>query len=268
MDTGFFCRRGGVYAHRAVAERKGKMRYLLLSAAQTATEPVTFTPEFKLFRKFAEMESLDWILFIAAAAVLILAAFFIARYRKKASETEVHAVSSRKSPVKALVYGAMCLAIAFVLSYVKLFSLGFGGSVTLCSMLPIMVYAYWYGPKYGLTAAFAYSLLQIVQGATFYHWIQFILDYFLAFTALGLAGFFKKSLPLGVAVSGLARVFCSVVSGAVFFGEYGAYYGLGAWGYSIIYNGVMTIGPEVLMCFILSMLPPFRRMIDRMRPQA
>ena len=162
----------------------------------------------------------------------------------------------------------MCLAIAFVLSYVKLFSLGFGGSITLCSMLPIMVYAYWYGPKYGLLTAFAYSLLQIIQGASFYHWVQFILDYFLAFTALGLAGFFRKSLPLGVLVGGLGRILCSVISGAVFFGEYGAYYGLSAWGYSIIYNAVMTIGPELVLCLIVCELPPVKKAIERMKPQA
>ena len=246
------------------------MRHLLFSAAEpAATEPITFTPEFKLFSKFAEMERFDWLLFVIGAVILILAAVFVVRYRKKdKAEEAAQALPARKNTVKALVYGAMCLAIAFVLSYVKLFSLGFGGSITLCSMLPIMVYAYWYGPKHGLTAAFAYSLLQIIQGVSFYHWVQFILDYFLAFTALGLAGFFKKSLPLGVLVSGLARIVFSVISGAVFFGEYGAYYGLGAWGYSILYNGIMTIGPELVLCLILAVLPPFKRVVDRMRPKA
>ena len=64
---------------------------------------------------------------------------------------------------KRLVYGALCIALSFALSYVKLFSMPMGGSITLCSMLPLMLYAYRFGTPAGLLAGLAYGLLQLIQ---------------------------------------------------------------------------------------------------------
>jgi thiamine transporter len=162
-----------------------------------------------------------------------------------------------------LVYGALSITLAFVLSYFKLFSLPLGGTVTLLSMLPIFVYAAYFGPLYGFTAAFAFALLQVVQGAYIVHPVQFILDYFVAFTCLGLASFFPKNLPLGAAVGGFARMIASTVSGAVFFGSYAADYGFSnVWAYSLAYN-FLTIGVDTILCVVVVALPPVQRLFKR-----
>ena len=97
----------------------------------------------------------------------------------------------RSFSVKGLAACGVCIALAFVLSFVKLFSAPLGGSVTLCSMLFICIIGYFFGPKYSLTAALAYGILQFVQKPEIYTPLQVIIDYGCAFTALGLSGFFK-----------------------------------------------------------------------------
>ena len=103
---------------------------------------------------------------------------------------------------KQLVFSAAAIALATVISVViKLPSLPNGGSVTLFSMLVITLIGYWYGPATGLLAAFAYGILQFITGPYVVHPVQVLLDYPLAFGALGLSGFFSKKknglLPKG-----------------------------------------------------------------------
>lgn len=221
--------------------------------------------EFKLFTKLASLEGLELIMLIAAAvlAAALLTAIVISA--RKSKGTPLPAPNAKPGRTRALVYGALCVTLSFVLSYFKLFSMPFGGSITLCSMLPIILYAASFGPAYGFTAAFAYSLLQVVQGAYIVHPIQFILDYFIAFTCLGLAGFFPRSLPLAAIVAGVSRMLVSTVSGAVFFKDAGLAYGMtSAWVYSLAYNG-LTIGVDTILCAIVAALAPVKRLSAYMR---
>ena len=96
-----------------------------------------------------------------------------------------------KNKTKQLVFSAMAIALATVISVViKLPSLPNGGSTTLFSMLIVSLVGYWYGPATGLIAAFAYGVLQFITGPYVVHPAQVLLDYPLAFAALGLSGFF------------------------------------------------------------------------------
>ena len=97
---------------------------------------------------------------------------------------------SRRYSTKQLVFSAVAMALATVTSIIKLFEMPLGGSVTLFSMLFIVLIGYWYGPKAGLMTGFAYGLLQFVMEPVFYSIPQMIVDYPLAFGALGLSGFF------------------------------------------------------------------------------
>ncbi len=176
--------------------------------------------------------------------------------------------SPQRNKTRMLVYGALALALAFVLSYVRLIRLPFAGSLTLGSMLPICLFAAIYGPGPGFLAAFAYGLLQFVQDAYVIHPVQFVLDFILAFTSLGLASLFPKRYVRGMAVSGFARMLCSTVSGAVFFASYAAEAGFeSAWLYSIAYNGC-TIGADTLLCMLLLALPPVKMLIERLEKSA
>lgn len=152
-----------------------------------------------------------------------------------------------KDNIRSLVFGAAAIAVAFVLSYIKLFSMPLGGSVTLCSMLPIMLYAHMYGWKKGLLCGLAYGLLQFIQKPEIYHWAQVLLDYPLAFMCLGLAGC-TKNLQLGCIVGVLGRFVCHTISGAVFFGDYTT---LSGWWASMAYNGGYLL-VELVLCIILS----------------
>ena len=206
---------------------------------------------FVLFEKLAKLEGKELIMFIVAAVAAVALIGLAVWMRKRAAE----AAPAKKVDTRAMVYGALCVSLSFVLSYIKLFSMPMGGSLTLCSMLPIAMYAWAFGPAYGFTAAFAYSLLQVIQGAWIVHPVQFVIDYFLAFTCYGLASLFPKSLPLGVGVAGLGRYICSLISGVVFFAEgaYEAGYSSALW-YSILYNG-STIGIETILCVIVACIP-------------
>jgi len=209
--------------------------------------------KFVLFEKLSELEGKELVMFllaaVVAAAILVLLAV---AGKRKAEETPA---VDRKIDTRALVYGALCLSLSYVLSFIKLFSMPMGGSLTLCSMLPLAMYAWAFGPKRGFTAAFAYSLLQIIQGAWVVHPVQFVLDYFVAFTAIGLASLFPKCLPLGVGVAGLARYLCSVVSGVVFFADGAAEAGYeSALLYSLLYNGG-TSGLETVLSVVVALVP-------------
>ena len=92
---------------------------------------------------------------------------------------------------RALTEGAMLIAAAQVLSYVKLYQFPHGGSVT-PAMFPILLFALRFGLGRGLLAGFVYGLLQLIfDGAYAWGWQSMVLDYLLAFTPLGLAGLFR-----------------------------------------------------------------------------
>ncbi len=136
-------------------------------------------------------------------------------------------MSVRKQSVYRLTESALMLAIAAVLSVIKLVDMPYGGSVTACSMLPLLVIAYRYGTRHGLFTAFTYGLIQLLLGLdNFSYATSFgavaaiaVFDYLLAFLALGLGGMFRKKLPQGMAlgiaavITGILRYLCHVISG-------------------------------------------------------
>lgn len=87
----------------------------------------------------------------------------------------------------------MAMALAFVTSYIKIFTLPWGGSVTLCSMLFIVLIGNWYGVQAGVLVGLSYGILQFIQEPYVLSFFQVCCDYVLAFAALGAAGFFAGS---------------------------------------------------------------------------
>ena len=89
--------------------------------------------------------------------------------------------------LRALCEGAVLVALAQVLGYIKLFSLPNGGSITL-NMLPIFLYCARWGFGPGIMASFVLSLLQLLlDGAFAWGWQSIIGDYIIAYTVLGIA---------------------------------------------------------------------------------
>jgi len=154
---------------------------------------------------------------------------------------------------KALAYAALSIALAFVLSFIKVFEMPQGGSVTLASMLPIMLFAAAYGVGPGLLAGAAYGLLQYLQGGFFVHPIQFLLDYPIAFAMIGLAGLHtvlpkswnKWSLYACMVVAALGRALSATLAGIL-------YWETAPWA-SLVYNGTYLI-PDTIICIVLAVI--------------
>lgn len=181
-------------------------------------------------------------------------------------------MTKQYSRTRNLVEGALMIAMATVLSMIPLFQMPYGGSVTLLSMLPLVLMSYRHGTKWGLFTAFVHGVLQLLLGlenltycATIGSQIGCILlDYLLAFTALGLASTFAKPFShrvLGLAVGTFGvcflRFVCSFLSGWLLWGSYKDSYDwavdLPVWLYSLIYNGSYML-PETILTILGAML--------------
>lgn len=179
-------------------------------------------------------------------------------------------VSKNKKQVfttRMLAYGAMCVALSFILSCIRLFRMPQGGSITPASMLPIMAFAYGFGVIPGLFTGAAYGLLQLIQSPYIIHPVQVLLDYILAFTVLAFAGTFRKlkipstlKLLLGIVLSALLRFLCHFLAGATFYAS-SAPVGQSAWVYSLLYNSFVLL--DALICIVIASLPPVQRAIER-----
>ena len=160
--------------------------------------------------------------------------------------------------IRALTEGAIFVAAAQILGYIKLFSLPNGGSITL-NMLPILIYCARCGVGYGMLASFVLSLLQLLlDGAYAWGWQSIIGDYILAYSLIGLAGLFHKQkygFFTGTIVGTLARFVCAWIVGATVWGEYmpDQFFGMtmtSPWFYSALYNGSYLLA-DMLLCLIV-----------------
>ena len=87
-----------------------------------------------------------------------------------------------QTKTRALTEGALMVAAATALSYVKLLELPQGGSVCI-GMLPIFLYCARWGCKESFLASFACGLLQLIfDGAYAWGWQSMLLDYLVAFS--------------------------------------------------------------------------------------
>lgn len=134
----------------------------------------------------------------SAIAILLLAAIVVFLCSKNSS--------TKKMTTQQLVTCAVALALAYVTSYIKIFKLPFGGSVTLFSMLFIALIGYWYGFKVGILTGLVYGIFQFLQEPYVLSLFQVCCDYILAFGAMGVAGFFSKSKKHGLIKAYIAAI--------------------------------------------------------------
>ena len=168
---------------------------------------------------------------------------------------------------KKTTTSALLIALATVLMWVsKLIPAPWlqGGSVTLASMVPIIAAGILFGTKWGLCCSLAYAVLQMIFGfyppptQTFlYFFLVIVLDYVLAFGALGLSGLFYRisgkrsfSAPLSAFLVTLLRYICHIISGILIWGVY-AEKGQTVLAYSLIYNGTYMI-PEIAISTVVT----------------
>ena len=203
-----------------------------------------------------------------------------------------------QSKTKRLTESAMLIAVAIVLELVsKMFipEMPFGGQITLVSMLPVVLISYRHGVKWGLVAGLGYALMEMVIGAKtvaaafqpgyfgdgamiLNALIMCVLDYLVAFTALGLGGAFRErtenpglGLCLGSVLALSARYVSHIASGYILFSGWAEWFftqeGFPAWGaslvaslnpnmlglvYSVVYNGMYMV-PEIILTAVVSL---------------
>lgn len=198
----------------------------------------------------------------AAAAILL---FLIGGLAAKQSK-------GRVLSTKQLVFCAMAMALAFLTSYIKLFSAPWGGSITLCSMLFICLIGYWYGVRAGVLTGLAYGILQFLQEPYVLSFFQVCCDYVLAFAALGLAGVFCKSkngLLKGYILGIIARGAFHSLGGYLYWMEYMPENFPQALKpvYPIVYNYSYILAEGIITVIIIS-LPPVVKALQQIKRKA
>lgn len=208
---------------------------------------------------------------VAGILLFILAAVFAKKNAQQAAgqEAKEGGANVRVGGTTQLVFCAMAIALAAVTSYVKIFSLPWGGSVTLCSMLFIVLVANWYGVKTGVLVGLTYGILQFIQEPYVLSFFQVCCDYILAFAALGVAGFFAKSsngLLKGYIAAVIARGAFHALGGYLYWMSYmpeNFPHALKSV-YPIVYNYSYLLAEGVLTVVILS-IPAVQRALGQVK---
>ncbi|MCR5484409.1 MAG: energy-coupled thiamine transporter ThiT [Clostridiales bacterium] len=196
---------------------------------------------------------------------------------------------SRENKTQRLALSGLLIALAVILSLIKILQLPYGGSITLFGMVPVMLLGYMYGVGWGLLSGFVFGIIRAILGVTVSSALAgqsvwgaigvIALDYLVAFTVLGTAGIFRKtiknpivSFPLGCVVASLLRLAAHFFSGLILFGQWAEWYftqenfpafgqtileKYSGWGlsaiYSIIYNASFMI-PELILSVIAAVI--------------
>lgn len=218
---------------------------------------------------------------VLIALIAVFAAFLcnaVISRRKKAKTAELAETDNpikasrpgrKKLTIKKLAFCAVAVALGTVLSNVRLYRFPFGGSVTLLSMLMVCLPGYWFGLAAGLVTGVAYGVLQLITNPYVVHPLQLIIEYLLAFGALGLSGLFsnvKHGLVKGYVTSIIGRWGFASLSGWIFFAEY-AWTGWNPFLYSFTYNGIYIFSEAAITLIILA-LPPVAAALARVKALA
>jgi thiamine transporter len=174
-------------------------------------------------------------------------------------------VEKRNISIKFIVESGVMVALATILSYIKIYHMPQGGSLTAGSMVPIILVGLRYGVKKGLLVGIVYGVLQSILEPFVVHPVQYLLDYPIAFGLLGLSGIGKSvyskmksrgigyygAIVMGIFLAIAGRFAGHVTAGAIFFKEYAG--DQNAWVYSAIYNGSF-LSLELLISVVIIVL--------------
>lgn len=170
----------------------------------------------------------------------------------------------KKMDVSVMVKTAILIAIAYVLNQITLFRMPQGGSVTPFSMLFVVLVGYLFGVKQGVIAGVVFGLLDLLINPYVIHPVQLILDYPLAFGALGLGALLrnkKNGLIKTYLIGILGRFIVSSLSGIIFFMDVtnGVWAGLiTAIGYNFTY-----IAAEGFATVLILFIPQLKNLFDK-----
>ncbi len=199
---------------------------------------------------------------ISAAAILVLLVLIALIGLFKKNERQNY-------DAKRIAFAGICVAMSFVLAFIKFSPVQYGGSITLASFVPVLIYAYVYGPIDGFAVGLIHGLLNFVEDPYILTPATFLLDYLLAFSSIGLMGFFGKlrkkeraALPLvlGCICVFSARFLFHLASGMIFFLQDSVWVSLPAWAtgnafiYSLIYQCIYIPADAFIATMVLVFL--------------
>ena len=175
----------------------------------------------------------------------------------------------QKTNTKTMVVSALLVGLSIVLTRITIWSLPQGGSVSLFGMLPIVICAYFFGTRRAVMCGMCVGMIDLIFKPYVIHPIQLLLDYPLAFGAIGFAGLIfmakKDGLIPAYLFGVLCRYICAVISGVVFFGAY-APEGFSALTWSLWYN-VLYLAIEAAGTVILLLIPSVRHSLKRIKTE-
>lgn len=169
---------------------------------------------------------------------------------------------------RKLAYCAICIALAFILSLIRIFTFPFGGDITLCSLLFVVLPAWLFGVPSGVICGLLYGMLVFFISPYYVSFTQFLFDYVLAFSVMGLAGLFRNAdngLVKGYALAVFLRWVMATIAGIIWVSL-----GMTAWDgwhplpYSMAYNAAYIFS-EALATVILLMIPAVRKPLERVK---
>lgn len=168
-----------------------------------------------------------------------------------------------------LAKAALCIALAYLMGMIRMYRAPMGGSATLASLLPLILFAMAFGPLEGLLAGFTFGLLNLLLDPYVIHPVQMLVDYPMAYGAVALCCAARLvpvsdrwRLPIAVVLGYLGKFCMAVISGVVFFANNAAEEG--ALVYSLVYN-FSYIWPELLISLAISLVPGMNRLVQLMR---
>ena len=175
----------------------------------------------------------------------------------------------QKTNTKTMVVSALLVGLSIVLTRITIYSLPQGGSVSLFGMLPIVICAYFFGTRRAVMCGMCVGMIDLIFKPYVIHPIQLLLDYPLAFGAIGFAGLIfmakKDGLIPAYLFGVLCRYICAVISGVVFFGAY-APEGFSALTWSLWYN-VVYLAIEAAGTVVLLLIPSVRYSLKRVKTE-
>lgn len=224
------------------------MRYLLLEVSEEATQTVATVS-------------------IIAMAVLAVVLFVLCCAKK-----------NKNFDTKSIAYGALCLSMSFALSFIKVSPVTYGGSITLASMLPVLLYAYCNGVGKGLLVGVLFGLLNFVQSPYILTPFTFLFDFVFAYGSIAIIGLFGKLpkrrlyLLLGIGAVYLVRFAMHFVSGLIYFSLDAIWAELpkdSGFVYSFLYN-ITYLAPDaaivLTLCAALYQTSGFQMILKQLTP--
>lgn len=158
--------------------------------------------------------------------------------------------------LRSLIETALLIAIAFVLGRIKLFTMPNGGSVHPAAMLPLILIGLRRGPKWGFLGCVAYGILDfMLDGGFALNLWSILLDYLLAYGALGVAGFFrgkKYGIWIAMPVAVFARFIFVFLSGVTVWADYTTSSWADVWLFSLGYQASYLL-PELVLMYVLAL---------------